>query len=120
MLSEQKFPNSEYRMSTGAVVAADVDQDGDQDLFVGERLKIGAYGLPGSGFLLENDGQGNFTDVTQQKAPQFKDLGLITDALFFDMDQDEDQDLLIVGEFMGITFFENQEGQFVQKANHPL
>ena len=120
MLSEQKTPNSEYRMSTGAVVAADVDQDGDQDLFVGERLKIGAYGLPGSGFLLENDGQGNFTDVTLQKAPQFKDLGLITDALFFDMDQDEDQDLLIVGEFMGITFFENQEGLFVQKANHPL
>ena len=114
-LSEQKLPNPNHRISSGAVRAADVDQDGDLDLFVGERLKYNAYGLPASGYLLINDGKGNFSDQTPQLAREFINLGMITDAQFLDMDSDNDPDLLVVGEFTGIHLFENQEGKFVEK-----
>ena len=114
-LSEKKLPNPNHRISSGAVRAADVDQDGDLDLFVGERLKYNAYGLPASGYLLINDGKGNFSDQTPQLAREFINLGMITDAQFLDMDSDNDPDLLVVGEFTGIHLFENQEGKFVEK-----
>ena len=114
-LSEQKLPNPNHRISSGAVRAADVDQDGDLDLFVGERLKYNAYGLPASGYLLINDGKGNFSDQTPQLAREFINLGMITDAQFLDMDSDNDPDLLVVGEFTGIHLFENQQGKFVEK-----
>ena len=118
-LSPQQLPAHALKISTGAVAHADVDGDGDQDLFVGERLKIGAYGLPGSGYVLHNDGQGNFT-VHTATLEAFKDLGLITAATFFDMDQDTDPDLVVVGEFMGIHIYENQAGVFTLKKDHPL
>ena len=118
-LSDQKLPNPNHRISSGAVRAADVDRDGDLDLFVGERLKYGAYGLPASGYLLINDGQGNFSDQTPEKAQEFINLGMITDAQFLDMDEDNDLDLLVVGEFTGIVLFENNEGKFIKRA-HPL
>ena len=114
-LSDQKLPNPNHRISSGAVRAADVDQDGDLDLFVGERLKYNAYGLPASGYLLINDGKGNFSDQTPQLAQEFINLGMITDAQFLDMDSDNDPDLLVVGEFTGIHLFENQQGKFVEK-----
>ena len=113
MESPQKLPNANARISTGVVKASDIDGDGDQDLFVGERIKISQYGVPGSGYLLRNDGKGNFTDITEKFAASFKDLGMITDAIFMDMDQDQDMDLMVVGEFMGIHLFENQAGYFI-------
>lgn len=119
-MSAQKFPNEGFRISTGVVKAADFDLDGDQDLFVGERIKVGAYGQSGSGYLLENDGTGKFIEVTTEKAPFLKQLGMITDAVFHDWDQDGDQDLIIAGEFMGLEVFENSKDKFIQKKDHPL
>lgn len=98
--------------STGCVQAADFDGDGDQDLFVGVRLKPGFYGLPVSSYLLENDGNGHFTDRTEELAPDLKQLGMATDALWTDYDQDNDQDLLIVGEWMPLTILQNDNGRF--------
>lgn len=111
-ISEQKFPNSDDNISTGAVAVADIDQDGDQDLFIGERIKIGKFGAACSGYILTNDGRGNFTDQTTLVAPLLKNIGMITDASFSDLDGDGDEDLIIVGEFMSIEIFENQQGHF--------
>ncbi|WP_245967139.1 VCBS repeat-containing protein [Ulvibacterium marinum] len=119
-LSKQQLPVKGSFHSTSIVRAADVDGDGDQDLFVGERIIPLKYGAPCSGFLLQNDGQGNFTDVTGQQAPELEGLGMITDALFQDLDADGDQDLIVIGEFMGIELLVNEKGRFSRKANNKL
>ena len=116
-MSSQKFPSEGTRMNTGVVKSADFDQDGDQDLFVGERTKIGAYGQAGSGYLLENNGQGQFEEVSSEKAPFLNQFGMITDAVFNDWDQDGDPDLIVAGEFMGLEILENVGGKFIQKKD---
>lgn len=111
ILSDQILPTFNYE-STSCVRAADFDQDGDQDLFVGVRLRPFLYGVPVNGYLLENDGQGNFKNVSNSIAPELKELGMITDAQWTDTDGDGDEDLVIVGEWMPITFLMNDNGQF--------
>ena len=119
-LSDQKLPSKDGYHNTGTVVACDIDKDGDLDLFVGQRSILGNYGLPGSGFLLKNDGLGNFTNSTDQNASELNNIGMITDALFLDLNEDGFEDLIIVGEFMGIEIFINQKGEFVKKNDNPL
>jgi len=119
-MSEQKFPVEGSRINTGVVKTADFDQDGDLDLFVGERNKIGAYGQAGSGYLLENNGKGNFKEVTTEKAPFLIQMGMLTDAVFNDWDQDGDQDLIIAGEFMGLEVLENIKGKFSHNKENSL
>jgi len=99
------------RSSTKAITSADVDGDGDQDLFVGGRLVPGRYPNPADSYLLLNE-NGKFKDATQQLAPDFKKLGMVTDAQFTDWDKDGDADLIITGEWMPITLFENNKGEF--------
>ncbi|WP_040578744.1 VCBS repeat-containing protein [Croceivirga radicis] len=111
-LSRQILPNNKGFYSTSTVKNTDIDGDGDQDLFVGERLVPLQFGQACSGFILSNDGKGNFTDVTTSVAPQLKNLGMITDAEFSDIDNDGDQDLIVIGEFMGISLFINKDGKF--------
>ena len=118
-LSDQYLPNNNSKINTQAVAQADVDNDGDIDLFIGERSKVGGYGLPGSGFLLLNDGEGNFTDHTATAAPALENIGMITAAVFYDFDEDNDQDLVLTGEYMGLHFFENNAGNF-SPLEHPL
>ncbi|MDB5247305.1 MAG: repeat domain in Vibrio, Colwellia, Bradyrhizobium and Shewanella [Segetibacter sp.] len=95
------------------VRAADFDQDGDLDLFVGGRSVSGSYPMAPRSFLLKNEG-GKFTDVTQQYSPQLANPGMITDALWSDFDQDGKTDLVLTGEWMSITFFKNMSGSFTQ------
>jgi enediyne biosynthesis protein E4 len=89
------------------VVPADFDQDGDIDLFVGGRVIAYKYGINPESFLLVNDGKGHFTDKTNQLAPNLKNVGMVTDAVWTDLDNDKDLDLAIVGDWLGIEIFEN-------------
>ncbi len=98
---------------TGTVAASDMDADGDVDLFVGARLRPFAYGLPADGHLLINDGSGGFIEMTDARAGELRELGLITDSQWADIDGDTDPDLLIAGEWMPLTLFENQDGTLV-------
>lgn len=90
--------------------AADFDDDGDLDIFVGTRVTPQYYGMPCDQVLLVNDGKGNFTDATDTLAPQFKKLGMVTDATWVDYNADDKLDLIVVGEWMKITFFRNENG----------
>jgi len=118
--SEQQLPLSGSFHSTATVQASDVDADGDIDLFVGERMVPLKYGTPCSGFILQNDGKGNFTDRTKEIAPDLQGLGMITDAQFQDLDADGDDDLIVVGEFMGVEIFQNDKGKFMRQESNPL
>lgn len=102
----------ELHISTGVALSFDYDGDGDQDLFVGERFIPRDYPAPGSGYLLENK-NGHFNEVTGQLAPDFDKLGLITDAISTDLDQDGNSDLMITGEWMTPKIFLNKENGFI-------
>lgn len=109
--SEQVLPSSNSFESTSTVSVADFDSDGDMDLFVGARLIPSFYGVPASGFILRNDGRGNFIDVTSEVAPQLAKLGLITDSQWVDVNNDKLPDLVVVGEWMPIKIFINHHGK---------
>lgn len=109
--SLQILPASTFE-STSTVQAADYDADGDQDLFVGVRLLPFFYGVPVNGYILENNGKGNFTNVTKEKAPGLLEIGMITDASWSDIDGDKDFDLIVTGEYMPIKVFINDKGNF--------
>jgi len=96
------------RTSGSCVQAADMDGDGDQDLFVGGRLTPGAYPLLPRSYLLQNDGNGYFQDVTKEKNPELRFPGMVTDALWTDFIGDELPDLILVGEWMPIRLFANE------------
>jgi hypothetical protein len=101
-------------ISGSCVKAADYDRDGDLDLFVGGRVVPGMYPSPVSSRILRNDsrdGQVKFTDVTAQVAPFLKDIGMVTDAIWTDFNNDGWQDLILVGEWMPVTFLENDHGK---------
>jgi hypothetical protein len=86
---------------------ADVDNDGDLDLFVGTRVLPSYYGVPADQFLLINDGRGTFSDATATQAPGFRALGMVTDAAWFNFDGDQFPDLLVVGDWMPVRVFVN-------------
>lgn len=108
-LAQDALPDLSTSNST--VTAADYDQDGDLDLFVGGRLIPGRYPMPPRSYLLRND-DGSFSDVTRSLAPDLQTIGMVTSALWTDFNTDGQVDLIVVGEFMAIRFLENRGGRF--------
>jgi len=106
-------------LSGSHVAAADFDGDGAVDLFVGGRSVLGSYGLDPQSQLLRNDGRGHFTDVTDKVAPGLSHVGMVTDALWKDVDGDGKLDLVVVGEWMPITIFHNTGRGRLEKMNVP-
>jgi len=76
-------------------------------VFVGGRAVPGRYGVDPPSTLLRRDNSGRFTDVTAQVAPELAHIGMVTDALWTDVDGDHRDDLVVVGEWMPITVFHN-------------
>ncbi len=104
-ISKEKLPT--ITASGSCVISADFDKDGDEDLFVGGRVKAHRFPEMPRSYLLENK-KGKFTDITPE---DLKYTGMITDAAWADIDKDGWQDLTLVGEWMPIIFFKNKKGK---------
>ncbi|MFN8210647.1 MAG: VCBS repeat-containing protein [Bacteroidales bacterium] len=113
--SEQILPAGKYE-SSSCVRPCDYDNDGVTELFVGIRLKPFAYGIPVNGYLLENDGKGNFTNVSAKLAPELKNIGMITGMTWADIDGDKDMDMIIVGDWMPVKILVNNNGKFTDES----
>jgi len=100
-----------YPKSGKVVKAFDFDQDGDQDILVGNRIIPKNYPKHAQSILYRNDG-GKLKDVTAEVAPGLLDFGIVNDILITDFDQDGKQDFIAVGEWSPIGFFRNTKGAF--------
>jgi len=99
-LSRSVNPLPNMRYNTSVVRANDFDNDGDPDLFVGNLGVSKVYGINPKQYLLENDGKGNFIDVTEAKAYKLMEAGMVSDAIWYDLNNDSTKELIVVGQWM--------------------
>jgi enediyne biosynthesis protein E4 len=98
------------RSSAGPLALADIDADGDLDLFIGGRVIPGRYPEPANSALFRNDGGRFRMDVENSK--KLIQVGLISGAVFSDIDGDGDSDLVLACEWGPIKIFRNEKGDF--------
>lgn len=113
--SKSRLPDLSHNGS--CVRPCDFDGDGDLDLFLGSGSVPGSYGSTPMQYLLENDGKGHFTDVTDSRSGDLKNIGMVTDAAWMDFDGDGDPDLVVTGEWMNISVFRNSNGNFTDATS---
>ena len=93
--------------NVSVIAPNDFDGDGDVDVFVGSRSVVGTYGVSPSHVFLENEGNGNFKNSTERIAYPTKKAGLITDAVWTDVDGDKKKDLVTISEWGTPKIFRN-------------
>jgi enediyne biosynthesis protein E4 len=93
------------------IAVADIDKDGDNDVFVGFLSDPMKYGMPQSSYLYRNDGHGNFKVASTDTMNLLK-IGLVTSASFTDLNNDGWPDLVVAGEWMGLKVYMNNHGKF--------
>jgi hypothetical protein len=99
-----------FLTSAGAVAAADFDRSGRLSVFIGGRIQTGDYPLAPRSALFANRG-GRFEDVTDALAPGLREVGMVTSALWSDVDGDGWPDLLLTLEWGGVKYFHNDHGR---------
>ncbi len=115
---DESFRLPAFFQHTGAITSADFDKDGDEDLFIGNHFISGKYGISPKSYLLVNDGKGYFSSLSGKKGVEVS--GMVTDAKWVDLDGDNWLDLLIVGEWMPVRIFKNEQGILNEIKNTSL
>lgn len=114
--SKNSLPSVNTNVSV--VVSCDYDNDGDNDVFIGSRSIPGIFGLTPKHLLMENDGKGKFTNVTDKIASKLNDFGMITDAKWEDIDQDGKKDLVVVGDWSAPLILKNSGRTFSELSTN--
>jgi hypothetical protein len=105
-------------VSKSCVRVADINGDGHPDLFIGGRVIPGRYPETPESYLLLNDGKGRFINATATLAPGLQKAGMVSDAAWMDLNGDKKEDLIVVGEWMPVTVFINENGKLVNKTKN--
>ncbi|CAN5479371.1 VCBS repeat-containing protein [soil metagenome] len=115
-ISANAFPVNKDNISTA--IANDIDGDGDLDLFVGARCVSGVYGITPKSHIYINDGTGKFSDMPYEKCKEIIDAGMVTGAVWVDMDGNRKNELVVVGEWMQPKIFKYEHGSFALLKNN--
>ncbi len=108
------FPD--IRTNAGAAISIDYDKDKDFDIIVAGRSTPGAFPEPPRSYLLRND-KGRFKDVTNEVFPELENLGMISDIESGDLDGDQNQEIVFVGEWLPITIFSFDGNRFKNRTS---
>ena len=115
--ASQKLPSTYQNVSV--IASHDFDEDGDIDVFIGSRSVVGIYGINPDHLFLENKGDGTFDDVTEKVIYDSKDAGMITDAIWSDIDGDGRKDLVTVSDW-GVPMIFSNSGRRLSKIASSL
>jgi len=96
------------------ISVADIDKDGDQDIFIGVLADARAYGIPQTSYLLVNNGKGVFS-FAPGNTISLENIGMVTASRFGDINNDGSPDLAVTGEWMPLIMFINKGGKFERK-----
>lgn len=112
----QELPFTNNNISV--IAPYDFDADGDIDVFVGSRSVVGTYGINPKHLFLENKGKGKFVDATERYAYALKDAGMLTHAIWEDIDGDAKKDLITVSDWGAVNMYRNSGRQLTEFKNN--
>ncbi|MEJ2901950.1 VCBS repeat-containing protein [Pedobacter panaciterrae] len=107
----------EMHVSKSCARVGDFNGDGRPDLFVGGRSTTSKYPETPRSFLLINDGKGHFSNQIRKIAPDLEYIGMVTDAGVLDLNNDKIQDLIVIGDWMPVTAFINDNGKLKNRTD---
>ena len=113
-----QFKNTETNASK--ISAIDIDNDGDMDISILSNIVPWQFGKTPTQYIFENDGQGNFKDITLNFGIDFKESGNVTDIVWIDLNEDNFLDAIVVGYWMPIKVFMNDGKKLTLQKNTQL
>ncbi len=106
-------------LTASCLAVTDINGDKAPDIFIGARTVPWEYGQMPESYLLQNDGQGKFSIVTDKWNAELASAGMVTDAKWVDLDQDGDEDLLLALEWGAITAWMREGNRLMPKPLGP-
>ncbi|ULC59060.1 VCBS repeat-containing protein [Flaviramulus sp. BrNp1-15] len=100
-----QFDNIEINASK--VKAVDIDNDSDLDIVITSNLLPWQFGITPKQYIFENDGKGNFTNVSTMFGEEFQNIGNVQDIVWVDLNNDKLLDAIAVGYWMPVSVFIN-------------
>ena len=113
ILTKEVLPD--LRTSTATVAPGDIDNDGDFDLFIGGYAEARNFPAPPNSYFLRNE-NGKYFDATEDVSSELVSPGMVRDAVWTDYNKDGRDDLVVVGEWMPVMIFQNDDGVLINST----